>query len=235
MKFLVRFKILRGKLVPADVADVLPPPVKLSKRGYALIAEAENPAHQNASEALGQLLPKTPMEVVMAVVDTSIDILKAERIMDVASARKRIDDIGAPAASAIKALDAAAELKMMLDLADAESAVNNQRVFDLALMAALELGAATEEMAAQAAWNGRNPKPQANEAKKANARARRAAMADYIKVEGERPEKRPGAWYAGFREAYPQHAVTDKTLKADYPHALAVVRKQKKTGSNKRS
>jgi hypothetical protein len=81
----------------------------------------------------------------------------------------------------------------------------------------------------------RDPSAKALQTKQARVHERRAALAEYIKVEKERPEKRPGAWYAGFRAAYPKHVATDKTLKADYPHALAIVRKQAGKGANKRS
>ena len=93
------------------------------------------------------------------------------------------------------------------------------------LVCAFLMGVHCEAVIAQLRWQRRNP-DNATKAKKEKVKARREALAEYIKANGERPEKRPGVWYEGFREAYSQYAVGDKTLKVDYPHALSKLRKQ---------
>ena len=154
-------------------------------------------------------------------------VLRTYRIFDWRGWQSRPQDLNPEAAACVDALDTIELLRVLF--------ADSQTERYLLVLGGMSLGRAEERLFAQVAWADRNPAPKTQEAKKAKVTARRAALADYIKLEGERPEKRPGAWYAGFREAYPQHSVTDKTLKADYPHALALVRKQKKTGSNKRS
>jgi hypothetical protein len=152
------------------------------------------------------------------------------RIFDWEPWKSRRGELDPVAAAYIEALQSIENLQVMR-----EGKVDQ----DLLIVAGMNLGRALERVSAQQVWATRNPPRQANETRKDRVNARRNALADYIAEKGERPEKRPGSWYEGFREKHrkehPEHVASDKTLKDDYPYAIAIVRKRTKKDSTKRS
>ena len=97
---------------------------------------------------------------------------------------------------------------------------------DAMIAAAMSVGGSLEHLIAQIEWERRDPPASANAVKQSRVSRRRTRLAEYIQTNGQRPATRPGSWYAAFREAFPSDAASDKTLKADYPHALALLRKR---------
>ena len=180
----------------------------LRKKGYELVADGS----RNAVEVH---LPRNATEAILIAKFNAFEVLNQHRIFNPNNWLSRRHELTPDAEAAIDVLDYATCV---------EEALSEGEV-DEAIRLAMELGSAIEQMSAQVAWRSRNPPPSAAEAIQAKMKARRNALAEFIENHGERPATRPGKWYDGFREMYPQHAAKDKTLKADYPHALKMSRK----------
>ena len=201
----------KGELVPSITRiEGASKGIALRKKGYEWVADGD-------SDTLDAHLPRNARDAVLFAMFNAFEVLKEHRIFDVNKWLSRRSELTPDAEAAIDVLDHGTCLMEAMDEGET----------DEALLLAMELGGAMEQMAAQTAWRTRNPPPSAAEAIQAKVSARRHALADYIlrPEGGERPDKRPGQWYDGFRELYPQHAARDKTLKADYPHALKMSRK----------
>lgn len=143
-------------------------------------------------------------------------VLKRERIFDWKRNLIRRDDLDPATALALDVMFHAEALDNFRARGETESA----------LVEAIRLGNTWGRLAASVRWDSRNRVQPAREAITDEVRKRRDMLAAYIGTHGPRPEKRPGAWYDGFREAHPEHARHDKTLNSDYPHALAISRKR---------
>ena len=194
-------------------------PKELKKFGYGARIDFEQ-ADDDFLALLESLEPIGPSGCITEARNVAENVLRSERIFDWKKWYGREHELDPLLATAIIVMSYAEGM---------EGAIASGEV-DEALVCAFFLGRHFEAIQAQGAWSERNTTPAATEAKKAKAQARQRMLASYIREQGERPEKRPGGWYDGFRETHPEHAVTDKTLKADYPHALALLRKLTKPG-----
>ena len=143
-------------------------------------------------------------------------VLKRERIFDLGGAIRRKQEFDP---------DVEAALDVMFWAKALEDHQQAGRHSD-ALVAAIHLGNKWSTLAAAIRWRERNPPPSAAVAIQTKKKSRIDALAAFIGSHGERPQTRQGKWYAAFREAHPEHPVTDRTLKADYPHAVAALRKR---------
>ena len=206
---------------PLDAVGIL-----ARKRGYGASIELEakygSPEYSKAHDLL---YPRTASELIEQARQDATDVLKEARIFDWEAWYQKGHELNPDAAAAIDVMVHA----LCLDLV--RRTVSHEKL-DYIVTSAVYLGMATAELWAQRAWITRNPPLSANAVKKANVKTRREMLADFIRDKGERTVTRPGAWYDKFREAYKDHSeskVSDRTLKADYPHALALLRKRAKS------
>ena len=198
--------------------------------GYSWVVDLDKsvfvPKPSRSGPRPKSLLGKEPIFLLLEAQEIVAEYtLRLYRIFDWENRIGKTIELEPAAAAAIDLIRSIKDLRVVMESDDALPIVR----------VAMQVGESFERLKAQVAWANRNPPPSANENKQANVLDRRNALADFIGSHGERPEVRPGKWYDDFRAEHPKYRKTDKTLKADYPHALALVRKQKKTGSNKRS
>jgi len=140
--------------------------------------------------------------------------LARERIFDWMGQLKRARELDPPTEFALDVMFHARQADHYRDKGDADNAATE----------ALKLGLAWGKLAAAIRWRDSQDTSSATTATKKKKELRRQALAEFIRTHGERPDRRgdKGRWYDAFRGAYPEHGVSDDTLKADYQ----AVRKQ---------